>query len=1117
MTGWIPEEALAGPIDGTTVDTYVSSAQALFLDLDHGRQSLQELVTKRRQGMADRRHKIDFLSRRLDYISAQLKALDAFTKTTMTTLGRVSAPYPRLGQTALTGAAAARLPAIFNIRSTDSEVPDLSPGINPEVASKVERACNEARSSITQARRKLFNRRLKYEAIASMAEAASFVKACRLQAQATKTERKSVDRRHRAAVEEAAEYETQIDAELTALAESIHVQVGLRQDDLETIRATLDFWLQPNWQRAAPPEWPAPTALSKIFVGSVTNLPWSTIEEYAGFGTDVQVPLVIDVRQFGGLQYLYRGSEERSAAQAAARSLMTRLLAGSPPGKSRLTIFDPLGLGQAAAPLLRLADFDPLLITGKVWSTREDLNERLNEGIAHIEMVTQKYLRGEFNNIDDFNERAGEIAEPYRFFFFFDFPHDFDDATYQKFLRIIENGPRCGVYTVTTVDTTESPPYGVDLDQLPRLPRPSTAGVVQWGGGSVLRFDLDADPLQVLGPDAGQAMIDQVVDKAGREGRGADNVTVDFERTMALYAATARSGVRSEIPSVGSAFDPADPASWWCESAADALVAPLGQSGARDVAVLRLDSEILSGGLLVGRPGSGKSTLLHTYIGGLATLYPPTELELYLVDFREGVEFKAYAEYGLPQARCVAIESEREFGLSVLEAIVGEMHRRGRLLRETGGEQTTFASFRRSGSEHLPRVLLVFDEFQVLFASDDAIGSKAAELLETIIRQGRGFGVHTLLSSQSLAGMDALGRHVLQLLPVRILLPSSENDAQTVLGEHNDAGKYLARRGEALHNPSGGAAEANTRFQTAFLSEEARLQRLDRLRKLGVSRGWQGRPVVFEGRGAAALDATPANDFVRSMVSGGPGLRLRVGNPVSLAGPIDLVLRREAAANVLVVHKGTHEIPNTLTMAAALSAVVASARTEIVDFTSVDDGLEDELVPLLERSLIRLTRRRRAPELLAEISSLVSDRIAVDDYRSAPVFLVLHGLHRARDLEPAGGLSMDGSEPDLGAMLEAILHDGPEVGVHTMLWVDTVGNLDRRLGRRSTRDCGLILAGPMGRDDSTALLDSDRASQCKDHQLIVVEEGGAPKRALAFGTPAPEWIKSVLHVSEVVT
>ena len=64
--------------------------------------------------------------------------------------------------------------------------------------------------------------------------------------------------------------------------------------------------------------------------------------------------------------------------------------------------------------------------------------------------------------------------------------------------------------------------------------------------------------------------------------------------------------------------------------------------------------------------------------------YSPQELEFYLIDFKKGVEFKAYAANKLPHARVIAIESEREFGMSVLERLDQELKRRGDLFRQVG-------------------------------------------------------------------------------------------------------------------------------------------------------------------------------------------------------------------------------------------------------------------------------------------------------------------------------------------------------------------------------------------------------------------------------------------------
>src|SRR4029079_16213871 len=88
--------------------------------------------------------------------------------------------------------------------------------------------------------------------------------------------------------------------------------------------------------------------------------------------------------------------------------------------------------------------------------------------------------------------------------------------------------------------------------------------------------------------------------------------------------------------------------------------------------------------LISGKTGSGKSTLLNALITNLSMHYSPEELEFYLIDFKKGVEFKAYAACKLPHARVIAIESEAEFCMTVLERRSRELKRLGCLFRKGG-------------------------------------------------------------------------------------------------------------------------------------------------------------------------------------------------------------------------------------------------------------------------------------------------------------------------------------------------------------------------------------------------------------------------------------------------
>jgi alpha-D-ribose 1-methylphosphonate 5-triphosphate synthase subunit PhnL len=66
---------------------------------------------------------------------------------------------------------------------------------------------------------------------------------------------------------------------------------------------------------------------------------------------------------------------------------------------------------------------------------------------------------------------------------------------------------------------------------------------------------------------------------------------------------------------------------------------PLGRAGAMKFQPLQLGRGTSQHVLIAGKTGSGKSTLLRALITNLALRYSPDEIELYLVDFKKGVEF----------------------------------------------------------------------------------------------------------------------------------------------------------------------------------------------------------------------------------------------------------------------------------------------------------------------------------------------------------------------------------------------------------------------------------------------------------------------------------------------
>src|SRR5438093_2244504 len=236
--------------------------------------------------------------------------------------------------------------------------------------------------------------------------------------------------------------------------------------------------------------------------------------------------------------------------------------------------------------------------------------------------------------------------------------------------------------------------------------------------------------------------------------------------------------------------------------------------------------------------------------------YAPDEVKFYLIDFKKGVEFKTYAMHSLPHARAIAVESDREFGLSVLQRIDAELTRRGNLFRNAAVQD--LAAYRATTGESMPRTLLIIDEFQEFFTEDDKLAQDASLLLDRLVRQGRAFGIHVLLGSQTIGGTSGLPRTTIGQMAVRIALQCSEADSQLILGDNNAAARLLSRPGEAIYNDQGGLIEANSPFQVAWLPDDKRevyLQRVhEKARQLeGNGKARHPAPIVFEGNAPADI------------------------------------------------------------------------------------------------------------------------------------------------------------------------------------------------------------------------------------------------------------------------
>ena len=178
-----------------------------------------------------------------------------------------------------------------------------------------------------------------------------------------------------------------------------------------------------------------------------------------------------------------------------------------------------------------------------------------------------------------------------------------------------------------------------------------------------------------------------------------------------------------------------------------------------------------------------------------------------------------------------------------------ELRRRGDLFRKLGVQD--LAGYKRAGgTEPMPRSLLMIDEFQEFFTEEDRVSQGAAVLLDRIVRQGRAFGIHVLLGSQTLGGAYTLARATIGQMVIRIALQCNEADAYLIMDQDNPAPRLLSRPGEGIYNDAAGAIEGNSPFQAVWLPDEVRDGYLAKIRERADKNRYPG-PFVFEGNAPA--------------------------------------------------------------------------------------------------------------------------------------------------------------------------------------------------------------------------------------------------------------------------
>jgi S-DNA-T family DNA segregation ATPase FtsK/SpoIIIE len=358
------------------------------------------------------------------------------------------------------------------------------------------------------------------------------------------------------------------------------------------------------------------------------------------------------------------------------------------------------------------------------------------------------------------------------------------------------------------------------------------------------------------------------------------------------------------------------------------------------------------------------------------------------------------------------------------------------------------------------------------------------------------------------------------------------------LNKDNSTARLLSRPGEAIYNDANGAIEGNEVFQVVWLPEEEREQIIDQVRQRAIRELPEiaSRPaLVFEGNTPADLDRNPLLRRLLQPAESAMGHEIQdphspfaiphssfgkawLGEAIAIKDPTAAVFRPQTSDNLLIV--GQNDEAALALLASALVSLAVqqpSAHFVVLDGTAPHQPHAGYLKAVMEGwpQPMVLADRAGLSAALAGMAEEMNHRLKGDGSDRSVRYLLINGLQAYREFRRGDddlGLGRRGADRTVSPLehLQSLLRDGPGVGIHVLIWCDSLVNVMRSLDRAGLRECGQRVLFQMSAADSSHLLDSPLASRLgRNRALYYTDELGQPEKFRPYGLPSLAWLAEV--------
>jgi len=711
------------------------------------------------------------------------------------------------------------------------------------------------------------------------------------------------------------------------------------------------------------------------------------------------------------------------------QTLAFRVLLSIPVELVKCHFIDLHSFGQSTKLFNKLAEESEKITKGALVGDKNKLAELVTELENHINHLNRNELL-DASDLREYNADPSHIAVPYHFVFFSRIHDKVDKDILSRIYSLCSgrNASTCGIYFFYTIDREAVQPQNDILNDLLSISMLVSRDDKGFHLSNSI-YGKDFDERYYFVPEKKiPANLNQIKDAIAKKAANIKPQVVSFDQML------------EDMMTSGD---------YWKGNTIDGITIPIGRKGANGLVNFNLAGKTADYFAMIGgRPGYGKTVLLHDIICNGAIIYPPQELEFYLIDCTNGTGFKPYEH--LPHARFISITKQREYTDSAIEHLVNEMYRRSELFKESGEQMQKsiekIETYRDETHKVLPRILVIIDEFQVLLEKNDPLSRKIKGSLEKIIREGRKYGISIVFCTQSFRiDFDT------ELITLRIAFNLKETDSYKVLGQGNDSAAHLTKKGEAILNNSNGEKEANVLFQAAYTEKVQRYVNfcVDKWNELDVEKP---KRYVFDGKAVSNI----ANNvhFVDSLsdTTLNPNLIVTwIGVPMFIRSIHSFATFHKAiGSNMLIC--GT-DVKAALSTMAIVNYQISQSVNDTKDIFITDYfNNEDEsryLRRFAELAGILYIPKKDVEKRIEEIEIVLKERINADlaglDNENAPIIGTIAYIQNAYDMKKNNGYQLS----KLMVKIQNILNDGPSYGIHLIVYTYNFRGLEGITDNRS--------------------------------------------------------------------